>query len=189
MSFLFPKYRCRHSGANIQKRSIFAEWGMWGCELCSYHRLPPKYSKVPYQIRPLPQWGTKPTRMIISGVTSIAQLPVLIVSNAYTLITMLLKVLVLLWGYVFVALKLIGRVVVDGAVNGVKKAVSGVTSGAVGAVKAVQGVAEGVAERMYADAPVEDVPVEVVEVVEEWIQAEAADAWDVPGMGSDQVVF
>lgn len=160
----------------------------------SYHRLPPKYTSVPYQIRPLPQWGTRPTRAIISAVVNITQLPVWIVKNTYALVHLLFNGLVLLWGYLFVALKLVGGFIVSGAISCVKGAVSGMGSLASGAVDTVQGVAE----RMYADVPVGGVEVEAdmgttateeISGAADWMQAGTGDAWEVPGVGSDQVIF
>lgn len=115
---------------------------------------------------------------------------------------MLGKGVVLLWGWVCVALRAVVRWMVNGAISSVKKTVSGATN-------VVAGV-QGVAERVYADIPVEGVEVEDVVMgmggmggmgdadmgeirdmpdTEDWMQAGTGDAWEVPGMGSDQVIF
>lgn len=101
-------------------------------------------------------------------------------------------------------LRMVVRWFVDGAVSSVKKAVGG-------AANVVAGVQE-VAERVYADVPVPGVEVEAGEVVAgmggmggmtdadigemidiedagDWMQAGTGDAWEAPGMGSDQVIF
>lgn len=109
----------------------------------------------------------------------------------------------LLWGWVCVALRVVVRWFVDGAVSSVKKAVGG-------AANVVAGVQE-VAERVYADVPVEGVEVveevvmgmgaiggmrdadigEMIDIEDmgDWMQAGTGDAWEVPGMGSDHVIF
>lgn len=116
---------------------------------------------------------------------------------------MLGKGMLLLWGWVCVALRMMVRWFVDGTVSSVKKAVGG-------AANVVAGV-QGVAERVYADVPVEGVEVEVEEMVmgmggmggmedanmgemrdidmEDWMQAGTGDAWEDPGMGGDRVIF
>lgn len=169
----------------------------------SYHSMPPEFSNVPYQIRPLPQWGTRPTRAVVSVIVNITQLPVWVVRSLYWCATILVKGMMLLWGWVCAALRMMVRWFVDGAVSSVKKAVGG-------AANAVAGVQE-VAERVYADVPVQGVEVEAEELVigmgmggmrdadigemmdmediGDWMQAGTGDAWEVPGMGSDQVIF
>lgn len=164
--------------------------------------MPPEFSNVPYQIRPLPQWGSRPTRAVASVVVNITRLPVWVAQSLYWAVKMLGNGVVLLWGWVCVALRTVVRLIVDGVISSVKKTVSGATN-------VVAGV-QGVAERVYAEVPVEGVEVEVEDMVmgmggmgdmgevgemrdmpdmEDWMQAGTGDAWEVPGMGSDQVIF
>lgn len=166
--------------------------------------MPPEFSNVPYQIRPLPQWGSRPTRAVASVVINITRLPVWVAQSLYWCVSILGKGIVLLWGWVCAALRLVVRWIVDGAISSVKKTVGG-------AANVVAGV-QGVAERVYAEIPVEGVEVDVDDMVmgmggmggmgdadmgemvdmpdmEDWMQAGTGDAWEVPGMGSDQVIF
>lgn len=160
--------------------------------------MPPEFSNVPYQIRPLPQWGSRPTRAVASVVVNITRLPVWVAQSLYWVVKMLGKGIVLLWGWVCIALRVVVRWIVDGAISSVKKTVSGATN-------VVAGV-QGVAERVYAEVPVKGVEVEVEDMVtvmggmgdadmgevmdmDDWMQAGTGDAWEAPGMGSDQVIF
>lgn len=164
--------------------------------------MPPEFSNVPYQIKPMPRWGTRPTRAVASAIVNITQLPVWVAQSLYWGVMVLGRGVVLLWGWVYAALRVMAGWVVGGAVSSVKKAVGGVVN-----------VVAGVAERVYADVPVGGVEVEAeLEVgmggmdmrdmgdmgdmggvgmadADDWMQVGTGDAWDVPGVGSDRVIF